>query len=399
MGRAGRGVNVSNQKPSPRPPPRPDKVFAPHLDGLSNDELKRAVINEYNQKLELLNGGKSEGKESNLPETLKLRRFNHRVKPSELRPIYTLLGKPVATPGNLVSVASAVKTGKSAVIGAMCASAMASSYNADLFGFESKNSEKGIVLWIDSEQAPDDFWHCVMRSVRRAGLASPPSWLHAYCLTGLQQGTAWECVKLALELAARSNVKIHSVLLDGLADLVTDPNDAAECNAFIAELHNLAIKHDCPIIGVIHFNPNSDKTRGHLGSQFERKSESNLRLDKDDDGVTEIWSEKQRRAPIPKGEGSCFQWSDDAGMHVSVENPSEAKAEARAGAKLAEMRQDALTCFAHVDKSSLSHSELVALIGQHKNLKPSGARRRLENWLKQGAVTKNDSGTYEVPSC
>jgi hypothetical protein len=34
------------------------------------------------------------------------------------------------------------------------------------------------------------------------------------------------------------------------------------------------------IVGVIHFNPGGEKTRGHLGSQLERKAETNLRLDK-----------------------------------------------------------------------------------------------------------------------
>lgn len=332
-------------------------------------------------------------------EQLNQRKFDHRAKPPEIPPVYTLLGKPVATPGNLVSIASAVKTGKSAVIGAMCAAAMADNETADLLGFGSCNPRGRILLWFDSEQSPFDFWHCVKRAIRRAGLTAPPNWLRAYCLTGLQQSEARECVKLALAIEAQASAGIHSVLLDGLADLVKDPNDAGECNAFVAEFHNLAIEHDCPIVGVIHFNPGGDKTRGHLGSQFERKSESNLRLDKDKDGITEIWSEKQRRAPIPEGTGPCFQWNDARAMHVSVENPAEAEAEAKAEAKLAGMRQDAEMCFAQGKDRTLAHKEFVQAICRQFDLQPSGARRRLENWVSKEVVIKNDSGSYVLKSC
>src|SRR5262249_9188485 len=119
----------------------------------------------------------------------------------------------------------------------------------------------------------------------------------------------------------------HSIVIDGVADLVADVNDAVECNAFVAELHALAIRFDCPITVVIHINPGSEtgKTRGHLGSQLERKAETNLRLDKDGE-VTSVWSEKQRRAPILKGKGPRFQWGSEAGMHVSIQpgqSPSE----------------------------------------------------------------------------
>jgi len=322
---------------------------------------------------------------------LEKRKFNHRVKPPPLRPIYELDGKPIGTPGNLVSIASAVKTGKSTVVGAMCAAVMAADDEADLLGFKSSNPDRRIVLWFDSEQSPDDFWHCVFRAIKRAGLREPPQWLHAYCLTGLQQEMAWRCVQVALDFASEMNAGVHSVLLDGIADMVKDPNDAGECNAFVAALHDLAINHDCPVVGVIHFNPGSDKTRGHLGSQFERKAESNLRLDKDGDCITEIWSEKQRRAPIPKGTGPCFCWDDDRAMHVSVANPSEARAEAKMEAKHGAMRQAAEDVFAQ-EKSPLTHKAVVSLIIEKLGLKPSGARRRLETWLDNRIVVKNESG-------
>jgi hypothetical protein len=116
--------------------------------------------------------------------------------------------------------------------------------------------------------------------------------------------------------------------LDGGADFVADVNDAAESNAFVATRHDLAIKHDCPIVGVVHFNPGSEKSRGHLGSQLERKAETNLALEKDADESTVIYSTKNCRAGIPKGIGPRFRFDPAAGMHVSVASRQSARDDA-----------------------------------------------------------------------
>ena len=111
-------------------------------------------------------------------------------------------------------------------------------------------------------------------------------------------------------------------LLDGGADLLIDPNDPAESFSFVDELHQLAIRYVTVILSIIHENPSGGeigKTRGHFGSQLERKAETNLRLQKDkDDGVTTIFAEKARHAHIPKALGPRFVWSEDEHMHVTA---------------------------------------------------------------------------------
>jgi hypothetical protein len=88
-------------------------------------------------------------------------------------------------------------------------------------------------------------------------------------------------------------------------------NDPDEAFAFIEEWQQLADKYQMVIVCVRHENPGSEtgKTRGHLGSQLERKAESNLRLLKEDI-VTVIYREKSRGAHIPKDKGPRFHWSD-----------------------------------------------------------------------------------------
>ena len=76
----------------------------------------------------------------------------------------------------------------------------------------------------------------------------------------------------------------HSVFIDGVADLCKSPNDDIEAFALVEHLAHLAIAYACPLILVLHENPSgleTGKTRGHLGSQLERKAESNLRIARD----------------------------------------------------------------------------------------------------------------------
>jgi hypothetical protein len=83
---------------------------------------------------------------------------------------------------------------------------------------------------------------------------------------------------------------------------------------------------------VLHENPSgfeTGKTRGHLGSQLERKAESNLRIAKDGKtGASMVFSERCRHAAISRENGLRFEWSTPAAMHITVEaETKESKAE------------------------------------------------------------------------
>jgi hypothetical protein len=321
---------------------------------------------------------------------LEEREFNPRIEPPPLRPIYSLAGIPISTPANLTAITSAIKTGKSAVIGAMAAAAMPHQQEADLLGFSSSNPEDLALLWFDSEQSPDDFWHCVYRAILRAGLREKPPWFHAYCLTGLGCNRAWECVQEATKKGAEKHGGIHSSLIDGLGDLVADVNDPAESNAFVAELHDMAIQHDCPIIGAIHFNPGSEKSRGHLGSQVERKAETNLTLEKDAREITVIYSTKNRRAGIPKNVGPRFAFSAEAGMHVTVESHQSVKDAERRETLLA-LAQDVFA-----DRPAMRYSEIQTTVKKLLTVSDRTAERKLAEMRRLTVIKSSVAGLYVI---
>lgn len=260
----------------------------------------------------------TETEEDRIRRLLKARRFDPEKEPPPMRIVYSINKIVVSTPGNITAVIAPAKVGKSALMSAFTAAAMSPDPSeVDLLGVEGYN-EKGFgFLFIDTEQAPDDFWHGVNRAKRRARLDAMPAWLDAYTVADLPAPVARKAIAIKMADMAFEFGGIHVVVIDGVADLVLDVNDAKECNELVAELHSLSIRYDCSVIVVLHLNPGSDKARGHLGSQIERKAESNLKIEKDDT-VSVVWSAKQRRAPIEKAFGPRFTWSEEQKMHVSI---------------------------------------------------------------------------------
>jgi hypothetical protein len=253
---------------------------------------------------------------------------------------------------------------------------------ADLLGFSSSNPQSKTLLHFDTEQSPFDAWQVVARALRRARIEDQPKWLRSFCLTGLLPQECFAYVREGIALAKQNAPGLHSVHIDGVADLVHDVNDSGECNDAVARLHGLAIEHNCPIICVLHFNPDSAKARGHLGSQLERKAESNLRLDKEEE-ATVLWSNKQRRATIARDFGPRFTWNDEAGMHLQIENRSTARRGAKAEAAIPE-RDDVFH-----ERPAMRYSDLVAAIILVSKCSERTAKRRIDEWRRLGVIEKS----------
>ena len=270
-----------------------------------------------NQLLELASQGDSI---SNLLDELDKRRFDAEKPPPAAQPLFKLLDSSICTAGNLTGVQAQAKGGKTGLVSAIIAAPFPDP-KGDCLGITSDNPQGYAVIHFDTEQSPSDHHKVLLTALRRAGAKSAPKWLRSYALADLPSAKRRKAIVLEMKRAKKEYGGILVVILDGGADLLNDPNDSAEAFGFVDELHQLAIQYSTSIVAIIHENPGSEigKTRGHFGSQLERKAETNLRLSKDkDDGVTTIFSEKSRHAHIPKALGPRFVWSEDEQMHVTA---------------------------------------------------------------------------------
>jgi hypothetical protein len=78
------------------------------------------------------------------------------------------------------------------------------------------------------------------------------------------------------------------LVIDGIADLIYDPNDIRESSQMVSELRKWATDCDIHIVNVIHQNPSENtKMRGHLGTILTNKAETVIQISssKEDEGV------------------------------------------------------------------------------------------------------------------
>lgn len=310
-------------------------------------------------------------------------------------PVLSLCGQPISTAGNLTVISAKAKVGKSATIGASLASILGGD-ETDCLGFEADQSVGKAIIHFDTEQTPYDAWLLLSRSMKRAGITKQPDNLRAYYLLDLPIKQRRAALAEEMKRAEADCGGIHSVIVDGIADMCVDVNDPAESNGLVDEVIALAVKHSCPIITVLHENPGENqtgKTRGHLGSQLERKAESNLRVVKDADGVSTIFSERCRKASIPQNVGPRFRWDETAGMHVSCEPAVNEKAEE----SRKELEDDAMEVFKCPEATGgLSWADLHKRIEVVFAVKHSGARKVYKRLIAAGIVKKNSRGDYHL---
>jgi hypothetical protein len=274
-----------------------------------------------------------------------------------LRIVYRIKGTTVGTPGNILAITGKPKAGKSAFEGAMLAATMKGENDGDCLGVTSENPSGLAVIHLDSEQDKHSHRENLKTVLKRAGLSELPKWFRSYSVIRLSVAERNRALRLLMTRAKAELGGVHSVHLDGLADFVLDPNDPS-CFGFVDGLQALAGEFDCVIVCVLHINPTSEtfKTRGHLGSQLARRSETNLVVEREaDSGRVVVWSEQQRRAPIPKADGPCFRWDEASQMHVSVETMRSEK-EATERENLTEIAHE---CYADCPSRRMKYSALV----------------------------------------
>jgi hypothetical protein len=321
-------------------------------------------------------------------EFLDARRFDLLAPPPEPAPVLMLGEHCIATPENFVMVQAKVKAGKTAALGAIIAATMEPA--GDCLGFSSSNPRGLAVIHFDTEQSRYHHHLVLNRALWRAGRREPPPWLRSYYLKG---ATVPQRLAALHEELARGRAECGGVLLavlDGIGDYCPDVNDAEITSQLVAEIERLAVEYQTTFVMVLHENPGSleGKTRGHLGSELERKAETNLRLEKDADGVTTIFSDRSRTAHIPKEKGPRFAWSDEAKMHVSVLT----KAVTKAGKKQERLRDVAERLFEDVPAGmGLEWKEIHARIAEVEGIAFGTARKKFDAMMDLGVIVKRNN--------
>lgn len=334
---------------------------------------------------------------------LDTRRIDLSVQYPKPVPVYSFVEQQICTAGNLTVISAQAKAGKSAVVSAMVAAAISAArsgdtkHERDFLGFTSVPNDGKAVVLFDTEQSRSDASTLAKRAILRAGAQDLPENFRMYSVVDLSSEARRAYLAAEMERASELCGGLHSVFIDGVADLCTDPNDFKEACLLVEELVQLATLYSCPIILVLHENPGSaetGKTRGHLGSQLERKAESNLRVMKDGKGVSIVFGERCRKASIPKDKGQRFEWSSEFDMHITI--PAETR-ESEAEKKRREHQLEVEAIFEGI-VGIIRHTELKKQLMNRQGVSSSTAERRIKTWHDLGLIRASSPGRYYKPS-
>jgi len=242
-------------------------------------------------------------------------------------PIIKISGEIISTPEAITVISGLPKSGKSAFCSILIAGAITP---FDVDGLDQVevlfNSDKKAVIHFDTEQAPWKQQANQKTILKRASLNSCPEFYLSYNLRQLDIDEMQTTVSDICEAANNDFKGIHSIFVDGIADFIKDPNDPAASFDIVKYFEGIAQYYFCSVVCIVHTNPGSDKERGHLGSQIQRKAEGVLSVKKEGN-VSYLDPKLLRHASddMPKIQ---FQYDPVKGYHTgcTIDSPKDKKA-------------------------------------------------------------------------
>ena len=245
----------------------------------------------------------------------------------EYKPIIKIAGETISTAGGVTVISGQPKSGKTAGTSILIAGAIAPGEVDGLDQVEVlQNEEKKAVIHNETEQATWKQKANLKTILKRANLTSCPDYFLSYNFRQLEIEEMQATFSNICQAAAEKFNGIHSIYIDGIADFIKDPNDPEASFDIVKYFEGIAQEYFCPVIVVVHTNPGSDKERGHLGSQVQRKAESVI-LVKKEGNVSYFEPKLLRHAgdDIPKIQ---FRYDYEKGYHTqcTVDSTQDRKA-------------------------------------------------------------------------
>lgn len=173
--------------------------------------------------------------------------------------------------GDYSCIVGSSKSKKTFLKSAICAGYIGGKANFYFDNIRGHGSANKYVIDIDTEQSKFHAQRVFRRVEEMVGAE-----YSRYRGYSLREYSAKQRMEFIDWLLTRSELagNIGLVLIDGLADLVSNFNDIEESNTLQENLLRWTTVANCHIIGVMHRNFGSDKPVGHVGSAVLKKAET-----------------------------------------------------------------------------------------------------------------------------
>ncbi|WP_288423549.1 AAA family ATPase [uncultured Spirosoma sp.] len=210
-------------------------------------------------------------------------RITDRTPVKKLKPVVTVGQSTFARRGDFSVITGQRKAGKTTILQFVVATALLEDIplELDTLQIRTEYCRGNDVVYVDTEGSKEDTQDFIKGVKSIIGKSEQPANLHTY---HWREFTAKEC-REGMDILFDEHPNAHIWIIDGIADLVSKPNDEEESNQTVRWIMSMAGKLDTCIILVIHENPTKagqeSKLRGHLGSELERKASGAVGIEKD----------------------------------------------------------------------------------------------------------------------
>ncbi|MCK9159701.1 MAG: AAA family ATPase [Bacteroidaceae bacterium] len=290
-------------------------------------------------------------------------------------PILTKDGTNLFSVGEISCVSGAAKSRKTFFLSAITVAYLS---EEGYLGFKPGNIKSPLLL-VDTEQGMPFTYNVVRRIHNMMGWDAGQNNknLKVINFRKLTPETRLQALEQALKI-----YKPAFCLIDGVADLVTDVNDAAEASDIVSWLMKNSSEYNCHILCVLHTNPFTDKQRGHLGSMLIRKCETVINLTREGD-FTVAKEAYGRNKEVP----STTFTIDQSGFPILADMPCKTN-------KKESLKADFKAVMPA--SSSIAYTDLVRILGERLNFGIGKAKCQIKRAVENNVIEKNEAGFYSI---
>jgi hypothetical protein len=204
---------------------------------------------------------------------------------------------PIGTYGNFSFIQAPPKSMKTFFV-SLLGSAFCNPNGKFTKGMNSFRGNKHFIHF-DTEQGD---WHSqrVFKRIQWMNKGLKLDFYHTFALRKVGYQSRIDFIEYYLERMKEEGKEIGLIVIDGIADLVSDANNLEESNLIVQKVMAWTTIYNCHIVTVIHSNFGSDKPTGHLGSFLEKKAETQIQLERDENkfGCITVSCKRSRNTPF-----------------------------------------------------------------------------------------------------
>lgn len=320
-------------------------------------------------------------------------------KIKDIEPIVMVQDSIYSVKGDFSLIEGLPKTGKTTVVQFIIATGFMKEIPEDFdsLGIRTKYCEGKPIVYFDTEQPKSNTDKTLRSILRMLDLKEKPDNLHIVNLRQYKNTEKLWVINKWMEHVPDT----HLWIIDGIADLIRDPNNIEDSFGLIEHFMIQTDKLNTSMIMHLHENPGGGKARGNLGSEAERKCGGAIAIRKKN-GTHSIEPKLFRYSEDPEIQN--FRYNKVLKRMASVDEDENRSINHKADPKIAklELRVKLAKRVTLNGKEKLHHKELLNRIIIHskdiegKEVSISTGKIRIKEMCEDlDIMKKNELGKYE----